>query len=946
MTQQSTEAFAQEYNFVIGIDLGTTNSAVAYVDLRDEERTIRLFDIPQLVAAGEVEDRSMLPSFLYLPGEYDLSAGSTALPWARTRDYVVGEFAREQGARVPGRLVSSAKSWLAHSGVDRTAPILPWGARDGTPQVSPVAAARRYLQHIREAWNAVHAVEDEANQLADQLVVLTVPASFDEVARELTVLAAQEAGIRRLVLLEEPLAAFYAWLAQHEGTWQQSMRDGQLILVCDIGGGTSDFSILGVRQGESGLRFDRLAVGEHLLLGGDNMDMTLGRHMETKLMGAPGKLDTARWHQLVYQCRKAKESLLNRAGDEAADAVDIAIVGASGRSLIGGTLRGTLSHAEVIQLILDGFFPNAPIDSDPEGSRRRGLTELGLPYVQDPAITHHLAAFWRRFQSFLAAQSGREAPFPDFVLFNGGTLIPESIRQRMRSVIGEWFAAEAGADWKPAELESAQLELAVAKGAAYYGRVRLGEGVRVGSGSPRAYYVAVDTENVNQETETAVCLIQRGAEEGFETQLNELSFAALTNQPVSFRVFTSSTRLGDQVGDVVHLAPEEISELPPIRTVLRFGKGSVQRLPVRLGVHLSAVGTLEIWCYAQESDHRWQLAFDVRQAADGVTGDRGEILDQGLIEAAQAEIEQVYAGDGRAPKLRDNLESIVGLPKEQWPTTLIRQLADTLIEYIDQHGRSADHEARWLNLLGYCLRPGYGDPVDEWRMKQVWRLFLSGLDHPRDGQARHEYWVLWRRVAGGLSAGQQSQLYHQLRVYTQPANQRKTPKGGLPKHISSGETDEIWMALASCERLAANDKINLGRELLNQMQGKPGSKTLWALSRLGARSPVYGPQDRVIAPEEASRWVQKLLAMKPAHNSGTANALVLLARFTGDRARDLPDEIRDQVDAWLAGVHEPERFRRILNDPDAVLSEEEESWVFGESLPVGLVLYKIDVNEE
>ncbi|MCB0115873.1 MAG: Hsp70 family protein, partial [Caldilineaceae bacterium] len=796
MTQQ-TETFNLEYNFVVGVDLGTTNSAVAYVDLREDTRAIRLFGVPQLVAAGEVEDRAMLPSFLYLPGEYDLPAGATALPWARDRAYVVGEFAREQGARVPGRLVSSAKSWLAHGGVDRTAPILPWGARDGSPQVSPVEAAKRYLQHVREAWNSVYAPanhpDNAANRFEDQLIVLTVPASFDEVARELTVQAAQDAGFRRLVLLEEPLAAFYAWLAQHEDTWQQSMQDGQLILVCDIGGGTSDFSILGVRKGESGLRFDRLAVGEHLLLGGDNMDMTLGRHLETELMGAPGKLDTARWHQLVYQCRKAKETLLN--STEKADHVDISIVGASGRSLIGGTVRGALSHADVIRLILDGFFPADDLDAEPAGTRRRGLTELGLPYVQDPAITRHLAAFWRRFQGYLASETGRAAPYPDYVLFNGGTLIPAAIRDRLRAVIGDWFADEAGADWQPAELESAQLELAVAKGAAYYGRVRLGEGVRVGSGSPRAYYVAVETETRPETGEqTAVCLVQRGAEEGFEARLEELSFTALTNQPVSFRVFTSSTRLGDSLGDVVTLSADEVSELPPIRTVLRFGKGSVQRLPVRLGVHLSAVGTLEIWCYAEESDHRWQLAFDVRQAADGVTTDRGEILDQGLIEAAQAEVVDVYAGKGSPAKLRDRLEEVVGLPKEQWPTTLIRQLADTFIEHMDARSRSADHEARWLNLLGYCLRPGYGDPVDEWRMKQVWRLFLGGIEFPRDGQVRHEYWVLWRRVAGGLSAGQQNQLYHLLRVYTQPANQRKAPKGNLPKHVSSGETDEIWMA--------------------------------------------------------------------------------------------------------------------------------------------------------
>jgi PAS domain-containing protein len=942
MTQLPTDSFTLEYRYVIGVDLGTTNSALAYVDLSEEARSIRLFAVPQLVAAAEVEARSMLPSFLYLPGEYDLAAGATALPWATDRRMAVGEFAREQGARVPGRLVSSAKSWLAHGGVDRVAPILPWGVREELPQVSPVEASRRYLQHLREAWNHEIAQNRDGFRFEEQLIILTVPAPFDEVARELTVRAAHEAGIPRVVLLEEPLAAFYAWLADHEEDWQRGMQDGQLILVCDVGGGTSDFSILGVRRGESGLRFDRLAVGEHLLLGGDNMDLTLARHMETKLMGAPGKLDAARWPQLVYQCRRAKETLLNGV----ADSVEITIVGASGRSLIGGALRGSLSAEEVAALILDGFFPRVASAATPEGGRRRGLTELGLPYVQDPAITRHLAAFWQRFQSFLAGETNRDAPYPDFILFNGGTLIPASIRDRIGDVVGDWFAPLVGEGWQPTELHTGQLELAVATGAAYYGRVRLGEGVRVGSGTPRAYYVAVDLPHAAAEGESAICLVPRGVEEGFETQLDAPTFEALTNQPVSFRLFTSSTRLGDGLGDLVHLAPEEITELPPIRTVLRFGKGSVGRIPVRLGVHLTEIGTLELWCYAQESDHRWQLAFDVRQSAEGADGQQGEILDQGLIDAATAKIKETFEGAASPARLREDLESTVGMAKEGWPTSLIRQLADALIEVMDQRGRTALHEARWLNLLGYSLRPGYGDPLDEWRIKQIWRLHFSGLEHPRDGGVRHEWWVLWRRIAGGLSAGQQTQLYHQLRVYLQPASQRKTPKQGFPKHISSSETSEIWMALASCERLDAKVKTSLGNELLSSIEGKPTAKELWALSRFGARIPVYGPLDRVVAPDVAARWVEKLLARKLDANNSTATALILMARRTGDRARDLPAETRDQVGRWLSALREAEHFRLILDDPNAALSEEEQSWVFGESLPAGLILYQTEMNEE
>ncbi|MCB9162606.1 MAG: Hsp70 family protein [Caldilineaceae bacterium] len=367
------------YRYIIGIDLGTTNSALAYVDLAasgaDGARApVRFFEIPQLVAAGEVAPRSVLPSFLYLPGAYDLPAGATALPWDPVRDFAVGEFAREQGVRVPGRLVASAKSWLSHRGVDRTAPILPWGAKEDVARVSPVTAAARYLAHMREAWNAEIAGEDLDQLFERQLIILTVPASFDEVARELTLQAAAEAGFPQAILLEEPLAAFYAWLARHEDDWQTHLHDGQLVLICDIGGGTTDFTLVGVGEEDGRLQLQRLAVGDHLLLGGDNMDLALGRHVETKLMGAPGKLDPARWAQLVAQCRAAKETLL---GDPTADAVDITVVGAGG-GLIAGTRKATLTRADVADLILDGFFPQVDADAAPDTRRRAGLTELGL----------------------------------------------------------------------------------------------------------------------------------------------------------------------------------------------------------------------------------------------------------------------------------------------------------------------------------------------------------------------------------------------------------------------------------------------------------------------------------------------------------------------------------------------------------------------------------------
>lgn len=953
-----------KYRYIIGIDLGTTNSAVAYVDLQQPAgatgaRALQLFSMPQLVAAGEVARRAMLPSFLYLPGAYDLPPGSTALPWDSARAYAVGEFAREQGALVAGRLVASAKSWLSHAGVDRTAPILPWGAKSDVPKVSPVEASARYLQHMGEAWNAVMATEDESARFSDQLIILTVPASFDEVARELTLAAAEQAGIAHAILLEEPLAAFYAWLSVHEADWQAQMHDGQLILVCDVGGGTTDFSIIGVHAGEKGLRFNRLAVGDHLMLGGDNLDITLARYLERQLAGKSGKIEAQHWHQLVAQCRKAKETLLN-APDADAKA-DVTVVGA-GSGLIAGTRKGSLSGAEAQQVILDGFFPEVALTATPDQTRRSGLSEFGLPYVQDPAITRHMAAFWQRFQGLLQSETGRATVYPDFLLFNGGALIPERIRRRLQHMVQRWFQPVAPADWLPTELDNPNPELAVALGAAYYGLVRLGEGIRVGSGSPRAYFVGIAAEagqpihNAEGEPlQSAVCVTPRGAEEGFRLHLREPQFEALTNQPVSFHLFSSSTRLGDQPGEIVQLAASEISQLPPIRTVLRYGrKGLAQRIPVQLAVHLTEVGTLELWCESQQSNHRWQLRFDVRQPLEAQLTERAAEDDTPVVTTlapetvakAQSLLRKTFQpGEERKQfppeALRKNLEETLDLPKEDWPLPLLRTLADTFLEVGEQRKLSADYEMRWYNLLGFCLRPGYGDALDEWRMKEVWKYQLQGLQFDRQIQNRAEWWVFWQRVAGGLNVGQQQQLYQQARPYLPSNRKQKKGKNQFGGHLGAGEELEFWMMLANLEWLAPEVKVELGRELWQKWgKNKPQPKELWALSRFGARTPIYGPLDRLIASSEAAAWLEKLLKLNIEPTNSAANALVLLARFTDDRSRDIPEEVRDRVAAWLAQRTDNAHFQALLVNPVSIMDKAEQEWLFGESLPVGLSLFK------
>ncbi|MDQ3250168.1 MAG: hsp70 family protein, partial [Chloroflexota bacterium] len=725
-------------------------------------------------------------------------------------------------------------------------------------------------------------------------------------------------------------------------SWQSQMQDGQIILVCDVGGGTTDFSLVGIRQGEQGLRFNRLAVGEHLLLGGDNMDLALGRHLETKLLGQPGKLDAGRWHQLVQQCRRAKETLLTAQATERT--AEISVVGA-GSSLIAGTLKGTLTSEEVHRLLLDGFFPMLDWNATADAPRRTGLTELGLPYVQDPAITRHLAAFWQRFQPLLQGETGRSVLYPDFLLFNGGALASAAIRQRLTAIVQQWFQPVAGTNWSPIELDNPHPHLAVAIGAAYYGLVRLGEGVRIGSGSPRVYYVGVAAGNrvSEQGFYSAVCLVPRGAEEGSELSLTQLDFTALTNQPVAFQLYSSSTRLGDQAGDVVQLPPDEVSVLPPIRTVLRYGKrGVAQPLPVNLAVRLTAIGTLELWCRAQMSEHEWRLEFDVRQAGEQAAANQalGETVDQALMTAALTEIARTFQPGAQrqdhAPEgVRKRLETLLDLPKEAWATGLLRPLADALLQVSAGRRLSAAHEVYWFNLLGFCLRPGFGDAGDELRMKEVWKLHFAGLHFATKPQNRAEWWVFWRRVAGGLKAGHQVQMYDGVRPALTTVVQQK--KGG--KSLASGEELEAWLALANFEWLPAATKTQLGRLLLAKFKkAPPRSQELWALGRFGARATLYGPLDRLIANVEAASWAESLLAYHLAQTDSLAHALVQLVRITGDRARDVAEEARQPVLDWLDALPHADRYRELLLNPASHLQREAQAQVFGEALPVGLVL--------
>jgi molecular chaperone DnaK (HSP70) len=604
--------------YAIGIDLGTTNCALSFVTGADSPP--QALPVPQVVAPGEVAPRRLMPSFLYLPAEAQFPAGSLSLAWYPNARDVVGELARSQGASTPGRLVSSAKSWLSHAGVDRRAEILPWQAPEGVPRVSPLQASARYLGHLRAAWEHAH---PEA-PLDEQEVVLTVPASFDPVARELTLEAAALAGFDEPPrLLEEPQAALYAWVAQRGAAWRNDVAVGDVILVVDIGGGTTDFSLIAVREEAGALQLERVAVGDHILLGGDNMDLALAYAVRARMEVEGTALDDWQLRALMHSCRAGKEMLLG----DGAPAVHPLVIPGRGSKLIGGTLRSELRREELDTVLLEGFFPEVPVDARPQTPRRMGLTTLGLPYPADAAITRHLAKFLgAAIAGHSAAQEhGRTFMHPTAILFNGGVTRSPMIRERIVGIVGRWAMAEGGV--APKVLEGTDAELAVSHGAAYYAQVRREGGVRIRGGTAQAYYVGIERAELAvpgiPPRVDAVCVAPFGMEEGSEVALPQ-PFGLVVGEPVSFRFFGSSTRRDDEVGTTT--SPAQLTELAPIETtlaVLRMPDASApapaaetspvgEIVQVRLHAHVSEVGMLELSAVEDGTDRRWKLSFDVR----------------------------------------------------------------------------------------------------------------------------------------------------------------------------------------------------------------------------------------------------------------------------------------------------------------------------------------------
>nr|WP_305089178.1 Hsp70 family protein [Massilia sp. YIM B04103] len=605
--------------------MGTTHSALSYVDLAgsDGEKTSHgVLGVPQLTAPGTVEELPLLPSFLYLPHPEELAAGELALPWSSGENEtgVAGEMARSRGATTPIRLVSSAKSWLCHPGVDRRAAILPNDAPEEVTRISPLEASTRYLNHLRQAWDAAH----PDAPFAEQAITVTIPASFDPAARELTADAAKAAGYQGLTLLEEPQAALYSWIQNSDGRWRKEVKPGDIILVVDVGGGTSDFSLIAILERDGKLEPHRVAVGDHILLGGDNMDLALAHLVARKLAANGTQLDAWQMRALTYGCRAAKENLLANADAQTWPIV----VPSRGSKLIGGSIRTELTRDEVTTFITDGFFPRVEASARPAVRTRAGLTQLGLPYAQDAAVTRHLAAFLARqlgATAELEGYAGQQNPehsflHPSAVLFNGGVFKSELLSQRVMDTINDWLYLEGA---EPARmLGGADLDLAVARGAAYYSYVRRGAGVRIRGGTARSYYVAVESSMPAipgmEPPIQALCVAPFGMEEGSELELPGQEFGLVVGEPVHFRFFGSSVRRQDQIGAVLDFwAPDELVELNEIQATLSpEGRVAGDVVQVRLHAYASEAGTLELLAVAQDGQ-RWKVEFDVRATAEG-----------------------------------------------------------------------------------------------------------------------------------------------------------------------------------------------------------------------------------------------------------------------------------------------------------------------------------------
>ncbi|MGZ0707433.1 Hsp70 family protein [Coraliomargarita sp. W4R53] len=923
--------------YFIGIDLGTSNCALSYIDSKDPTAGTQVFKIPQYASLDTVREATSLPSFCYYLSESEATSlgGEAVGKWDQGR--VVGLLARDHAGSDSERTISSAKSWLCHAGIDRERKLLPWKSDviEEDDKCSPVEASAAYLDYLRFAWDQTIGLEDKQSQFDRQDIVITVPASFDTVAQRLTLDAAEQAHYpKNTRLLEEPQAAFYAWLETHGDVSDWSEVLGELserpkvVCVCDIGGGTSDFSLfeLSLIAGEALPHVRRIAVSNHILLGGDNIDLALAHLAETKLASS-AELSTAIWSQLGAQCRDLKERVLSTAGP--ADEIFTIALASSGGSLFESVQTLTLSRDEITRTVLEGFFPFCAADAHPD-QLLGGLREIGLPYAQDSAITHHLADFIR----------GRKV---DALLFNGGSLAAATVRERLADQVAAWQDGQ-----RPAILANESLELAVARGAAWYRASLSREHVTtIEGGSGHSFYIEVSytpkrgkKKGRSQSETRLVCVLAQGSPMETSTHIASLNLSLKVNMPVQFQAYTSTCREGDQGGDLVAHNAHDFQKLPMMQTMAQLPVGAPipddGDVAIELEAHLNSLGILRVNCVSvrriQEENRVWRLEFNLRQAeGDAAEESAPQPADSGIssegLEAANALIVATFGPDLASPasKLLKEMERISHLNRREWNVPLIRELWQTHATYLTRRDLSPEHELAWLNAAGFFLRPGYGHALDQYFIQTLWAVYELDLAHANNKANREQYFLLWRRVAGGLDPAQQEALYE---AWIDKVRQ------------DTKQSYEPARMLGAFEHLSADKRTQLAHHFTESILRRSDSfcdHSIWALGRLLNRVPLYGGELAILPASEVLQAFESLEALDWSRDNlrNLRQLFVQAARIVNNRDHDVSAELRERIigKAKLSGASE-EQVQALRNFTP--IDAKDIQQLFGESLPVGL----------
>ncbi len=908
--------------YLVGIDLGTTNCVVAYSPISDEPTPAALFPIPQLIGPGQVVERPTLPSFRFHPHSQQFSDADLTLPWQHQSVaddidcVVIGEWARELGSQAPAQMVSSAKSWLSHDKVDRIADILPWIAGDEVNKVSPLIASASYLNYIRQAWDHKHPI----HKLADQTVTITIPASFDEVARKLTVEAAALAGLSKVTLVEEPQASCYDWVERRESDAQQLLTDHQHVLVVDVGGGTTDLSLIATHNAQQQFELARVAVGEHLMLGGDNVDLAIAHFAEQKLSSG-SRMNAANLTKLTQQARRSKETLLAKGAPEQSK---ITLLG-SGSKLIAASRSVEVEKQQIHSIALDGFFPLTDVNDLPQ-SKRSAIVEFGLPFVSDAAVSKHIA-------QFLAEHN--DGVTPTAVLFNGGLFNSPIVVERVTQLLSNWAGESVTV------LENPHPDHSVALGAVAFMQARRGKLTQIKSGASRSFFLHLPSKTGPGR---ALCLLKKGEPSGTEIRLSGRTFSLTLNQPAKFNILTSHQDIrvkGELIanGQIIDVVDKPLSPLPPLITTIEHQDNSEHSsIDVQLVAEQTEIGTINLQCVSVDSDTRWTLEFDTRSSAAA----HSQEVDPALKSANQL-VSGAFSGNRKTSAnsevktLYRQLEKQLG-NKEQWSFDALRSLFDTLLQGRKRRRRSERHEQIWLRLAGHTLRPGFGDSNDSWRINQLWAINQHQLQFDTT-QSWNDWWTMWRRIAGGLSQQQQETLLTQIAPFLHPgAVNSKQAKEKAHQH---GYEAMVKLA-ASLEKLEIEDKTLLGNWFIKRaIEHKDHNAThWWAIARLGSRFSLQQNSQNLLPKSVVEEWLNQALVQDWKAENSIGFCAAMLARKVEDRQLNVDAALQQQVADKLAQTRSPKAWFDMVNTLQP-LDEAEQSRAMGDTLPHGLRL-KVD----